>query len=73
MSLNKGRPPRYYAMDRDRQWERTRVAYEAMIGGEGEECEEDKVPILISFENNGNCRRSVSWKVAIREKIRMNS
>ena len=26
---------RYYAMDRDRRWERTRVAYEAMVRGEG--------------------------------------
>jgi 2,3-bisphosphoglycerate-independent phosphoglycerate mutase len=26
---------RYYGMDRDRRWERTRVAYEAMVRGEG--------------------------------------
>lgn len=26
---------RYYAMDRDRRWDRTKLAYEAMVGGEG--------------------------------------
>ena len=27
---------RYYAMDRDRRWERTKLAYEAIVGGKGE-------------------------------------
>ncbi len=27
---------RYYAMDRDKRWERTRVAYDALVSGEGE-------------------------------------
>src|SRR3989454_2685218 len=27
---------RYYAMDRDKRWERTRVAYDAMVHGVGE-------------------------------------
>ncbi len=27
---------RYYAMDRDRRWERTELAYNAMVGGQGE-------------------------------------
>lgn len=34
---------RYYAMDRDKRWERICVAYEAMIGGKGEESTVDKV------------------------------
>ncbi|GMR54033.1 hypothetical protein PMAYCL1PPCAC_24228, partial [Pristionchus mayeri] len=34
---------RYYAMDRDKRWERICVAYEAMIGGKGEESTIDKV------------------------------
>ena len=29
---------RYYAMDRDTRWERTRVAYEAMVAKIGEKC-----------------------------------
>ena len=27
---------RYYAMDRDNRWERVKVAYDAMVKGEGE-------------------------------------
>jgi len=27
---------RYYAMDRDKRWERIQLAYEGMIGGQGE-------------------------------------
>ncbi len=30
---------RYYAMDRDRRWERTERAYRLFIGGEGEKCD----------------------------------
>ncbi|KAK0397370.1 hypothetical protein QR680_002101 [Steinernema hermaphroditum] len=30
---------RYYAMDRDKRWERIRVAYDAMIGGVGQDVE----------------------------------
>ncbi|KAL3118308.1 hypothetical protein niasHT_005511 [Heterodera trifolii] len=30
---------RYYAMDRDKRWERIQVAYEALVGGVGEQCE----------------------------------
>src|SRR6266511_5467721 len=26
---------RYYAMDRDKRWERTKIAYDAMVSGEG--------------------------------------
>ncbi|VDL72814.1 unnamed protein product [Nippostrongylus brasiliensis] len=38
---------RYYAMDRDKRWERINVAYEAMIGGKGEACAVDDGPALI--------------------------
>jgi len=27
---------RYYAMDRDKRWERTKIAYDAMVHGVGE-------------------------------------
>lgn len=33
---------RYYAMDRDTRWERTRIAYDAMIANIGEEITLDK-------------------------------
>lgn len=33
---------RYYAMDRDTRWERTRVAYDAMVANVGEEITLDK-------------------------------
>ncbi|TMS36928.1 hypothetical protein L596_003982 [Steinernema carpocapsae] len=33
---------RYYAMDRDKRWERIRVAYDAMIGGVGQQITTDK-------------------------------
>ncbi|PAV91028.1 hypothetical protein WR25_25706 [Diploscapter pachys] len=38
---------RYYAMDRDKRWERINVAYEAMIGGVGEPSNEDLVVELV--------------------------
>jgi 2,3-bisphosphoglycerate-independent phosphoglycerate mutase len=30
---------RYYAMDRDRRWERTRLAYDAIVDGQGPRCD----------------------------------
>ena len=30
---------RFYAMDRDHRWERTKVAYDAIVSGEGEKCQ----------------------------------
>uniref|UniRef100_A0A158PB90 phosphoglycerate mutase (2,3-diphosphoglycerate-independent) n=1 Tax=Angiostrongylus cantonensis TaxID=6313 RepID=A0A158PB90_ANGCA len=38
---------RYYAMDRDKRWERICVAYEAMIGGKGEQTTVDQAPTLV--------------------------
>ena len=29
---------RYYAMDRDKRWERVELAYNAMVLGKGEDC-----------------------------------
>ncbi|KAK6045174.1 putative 2,3-bisphosphoglycerate-independent phosphoglycerate mutase [Cooperia oncophora] len=40
---------RYYAMDRDKRWERICVAYEAMIGGKGEACSVDEVPSTATY------------------------
>ena len=34
---------RYYAMDRDKRWERIQIAYEALVQGKGEETIPDKV------------------------------
>ena len=30
---------RYYAMDRDKRYERIKLAYEGMVDGNGEECD----------------------------------
>ncbi|MFH4982816.1 hypothetical protein AB6A40_009525 [Gnathostoma spinigerum] len=38
---------RYYAMDRDKRWERIRVAYDALIGGVGEKSTIDKAVDVI--------------------------
>lgn len=34
---------RYYAMDRDKRWERTKIAFEALTKGEGQKGSEDPV------------------------------
>eukprot|EP00808_Paulinella_micropora_P028641 g47501.t1 len=34
---------RYYAMDRDKRWERITIAYEGMVQGKGEECSAEKL------------------------------
>ena len=34
---------RYYAMDRDKRWERIQIAYEALVQGKGEVTTPDKV------------------------------
>lgn len=34
---------RYYAMDRDKRWERMQIAYEAMVAGKGDKIGQDKV------------------------------
>jgi 2,3-bisphosphoglycerate-independent phosphoglycerate mutase len=44
---------RYYAMDRDKRWERLKVAYEALVGGVGEVATKDTVIDVIKkrYEN----------------------
>jgi len=39
---------RYYAMDRDKRWERIKIAYEALVQGKGEVTSPDKV-IEVNF------------------------
>ena len=34
---------RYYAMDRDKRWERIKIAYEALVQGKGEVTTPEKV------------------------------
>ena len=34
---------RYYAMDRDKRWERIKIAYEALVQGKGEATTPDKL------------------------------
>lgn len=41
---------RYYAMDRDKRWERVKIAYDAMLKGKGEFITEDK--ILLGIRNS---------------------
>ncbi len=41
---------RYYAMDRDRRWERTQKAYDLLVNGNGEEAESASEAIARSYE-----------------------
>lgn len=43
---------RYYAMDRDNRWERVKLAYDAMVKGEGEKKRSAEEAILNSYEQN---------------------
>lgn len=43
---------RYYAMDRDKRWERTQLAYEAMVLGKGESSLSAKEAIERSYHDN---------------------
>jgi 2,3-bisphosphoglycerate-independent phosphoglycerate mutase len=40
---------RYYAMDRDNRWERIELAYNAMVYGKGEECDNAAVAVEKSY------------------------
>lgn len=42
---------RYYAMDRDRRWERVKVAYDALVHGEGERSKNISTSIKKSYDN----------------------
>jgi 2,3-bisphosphoglycerate-independent phosphoglycerate mutase len=41
---------RYYAMDRDKRWERTKRAYDAMVHGEGNSCSNPVEAVRASYE-----------------------
>ncbi len=43
---------RYYAMDRDKRWERVKLAYDALVNGEGEKTEDPIQAIKASYEND---------------------
>jgi 2,3-bisphosphoglycerate-independent phosphoglycerate mutase len=43
---------RYYAMDRDNRWERVKLAYDAMVNGEGEKSKDILAAIKKSYDNN---------------------
>lgn len=43
---------RYYAMDRDKRWERTQLAYEAMVLGKGEYAESAQEAVEKSYHDN---------------------
>jgi 2,3-bisphosphoglycerate-independent phosphoglycerate mutase len=41
---------RYYAMDRDKRWERTKLAYDAMVAGVGRLAESAQAAIISSYD-----------------------
>src|SRR5215467_2378787 len=43
---------RYYAMDRDKRWERVKLAYDAMVNGKGEKATDGVQAIENSYHNN---------------------
>lgn len=43
---------RYYAMDRDKRWERTKLAYDAMVKGEGKQAEDAVKAVQESYDEN---------------------
>lgn len=43
---------RYYAMDRDKRWERVKLAYDLLVGGVGEKSSDILASIAKSYDNN---------------------
>jgi 2,3-bisphosphoglycerate-independent phosphoglycerate mutase len=43
---------RYYAMDRDKRWERVKIAYDGMVNGIGEKTDDVLAAIKESYNNN---------------------
>jgi 2,3-bisphosphoglycerate-independent phosphoglycerate mutase len=43
---------RYYAMDRDRRWERTRLAYDAIVDGQGPRCDSAVAALERCYEDS---------------------
>ncbi len=44
---------RYFAMDRDKRWERTKLAWDAIVEGEGIICAQDPVDAIRPFYDSG--------------------
>ncbi|MFP4016168.1 MAG: 2,3-bisphosphoglycerate-independent phosphoglycerate mutase [Halanaerobiales bacterium] len=45
---------RYYAMDRDNRWERTKKAYDAMVLGKGNQCDDPYKAVKNSYDDGVN-------------------
>ena len=43
---------RYYAMDRDKRWERVKLAYDLLVNGKGKPTKDAALSILESYKNN---------------------
>ena len=43
---------RYYAMDRDKRWERIKLTYDLLVNGKGKQSQEAVLSILGSYHNN---------------------
>jgi len=43
---------RYYAMDRDKRWERVKLAYDALVSGIGDHVDDVLAAVYASYENN---------------------
>jgi 2,3-bisphosphoglycerate-independent phosphoglycerate mutase len=43
---------RYYAMDRDKRWERIKIAIDGLVQGEGEKVERGKEGLVEAIEEN---------------------
>lgn len=43
---------RYYSMDRDKRWDRTRLGYEAMVSGNGRRAQSAEEAIQTSYQND---------------------
>ncbi len=43
---------RYYAMDRDKRWERTKLAYDLIVNGKGEKITDAVEAIQKSYDND---------------------
>ncbi len=41
---------RFYAMDRDKRWDRVKVAYDLLVNGEGEKCSDPVAAVASSYE-----------------------
>ena len=43
---------RYYAMDRDKRWERVKLAYDLIVNGIGTKSTKGSLSVLVSYDNN---------------------